>query len=197
MPYKDQETCRVKAREYTAAYRARIKQNKILFIADDRCCALCGVSISIKRKDAKFCSRNHKRMAYDAKRDFASEYKKNAKKLKARALAAYYLDHEKNKERQRVYQKANPIKYAAAAAKHRAIKLQRTPAWLDEDASWIIDQAYELSALRTKLFGFSWHVDHVIPLQGKIVSGLHVPFNLQVIPGFNNISKNNKFEVSA
>lgn len=44
-----------------------------------------------------------------------------------------------------------------------------------------------------KMFEFSWHVDHVIPLQGEMVSGLHVATNLQVIPWIANVSKANKY----
>tara|TARA_R110000868_G_scaffold199_1_gene1992 strand:- start:835 stop:1242 length:408 start_codon:yes stop_codon:yes gene_type:complete len=135
-------------------------------------------------------------MTSDAKRDPAAEYKKNVERRKEQALIAYYADHAKSKERQRVYQKANPAKYAAGAAKHRTIKLKRTPIWVDSEDLWLIKQAYELAALRTKVFGFKWHVDHVIPLQGKLVSGFHVPTNLRVIPAFDNMSKHNKFEVA-
>jgi len=93
------------------------------------------------------------------------------------------------------YIKANPHKNACKEAKRRTAKLQRTPNWLIQDDYWMIEQAYELAALRTKMFGFSWHVDHIIPLQGKKVSGLHVPHNLQVIPAKVNLSKHNNFEV--
>jgi hypothetical protein len=80
-------------------------------------------------------------------------------------------------------------------AKRRYSKIQRTPAWLTEDDHWMIQEAYELAALRTKMFGFPWHVDHILPLQGKTVSGLHVPLNLQVIPGKDNVAKSNSYEV--
>lgn len=96
----------------------------------------------------------------------------------------------KRKYKQTVRGKANT---RANDAKRRIAKMQRTPAWLTEDDFWLIEQAYELAALRTKLFGFSWHVDHILPLQGKLVSGLHVPENLQVIPGVLNVAKANKY----
>lgn len=90
------------------------------------------------------------------------------------------------------YKKANRHKSASLLAKRRASKNQRTPKWLTEDDFWIIDQAYKLAALRTKMFGFLWHVDHIFPLQGKEVSGFHVPQNLRVVPWWENLSKANK-----
>jgi len=95
-------------------------------------------------------------------------------------------------EQSRLWRKNNLARHAARENKRRASKLQRTPPWLTEDSYWMIEQAYELSALRTKLFGFQWEVDHIIPLQGKTVSGLHVPWNLQVIPALENRRKHNK-----
>ena len=94
------------------------------------------------------------------------------------------------------YAKQNRFKINANIAKRSAAKLQRTPSWLNKDDLWMIEQAYELSALRTKMFGFAWHVDHVIPLQGKLVSGLHTPYNLQVIPAIENLRKNNRMEIA-
>ncbi len=88
----------------------------------------------------------------------------------------------------------NSARVNADNNKRRADKLNRTPKWLTKDDLWLIKEAHELSVLRTKLFGFEWHVDHIIPLKGKTVSGLHVPTNLQVIEGKLNIMKNNKFE---
>jgi hypothetical protein len=80
----------------------------------------------------------------------------------------------------------------ADTAKRRSDKLKRTPVWLSKDELWLIREAYALAKQRTKMFGFTWHVDHVIPLRGQNVSGLHVPWNLQVIPAKANIAKGNK-----
>lgn len=85
--------------------------------------------------------------------------------------------------------------YNFLCQKRKIDQLNRTPAWLTQDDFWIIEQAYELAAQRTEMFGFSWHVDHTIPLRGKTVSGLHVPSNIRVIPGLENMRKTNRFEV--
>jgi hypothetical protein len=106
---------------------------------------------------------------------------------------------EKNRELSNSYvrkaKSKNPAAVLANTIKRRLAKINRTPCWLTVDDYWMIEQAYELAALRTRMFGFAWHVDHVIPLQGKLVSGLHTPYNLQVIPGVENVRKLNYFTV--
>jgi hypothetical protein len=89
----------------------------------------------------------------------------------------------------------NPGADRAAKANNKAARKKRVPTWLSDEDKWMIAEAYELAALRTELFGFSWHVDHIIPLNGKKVSGLHVPANLQVVPWFVNLAKSNKYLV--
>lgn len=95
----------------------------------------------------------------------------------------------KRRYKQSAHGKANA---RANDAKRHAAKMHRTPAWLTADDLWLIEQAYELASARTALFGFSWHVDHILPLQGRTVSGLHVPNNLQVIPWLDNVRKANR-----
>ena len=125
-----------------------------------------------------------------------AQYDKFADKIKA-AVQAYRGEHlDEINAKKRAYQRKNLHMFAKIKAKRKAAELQRTPAWLTADDYWLMEQAYELAALRTKMLGFVWHVDHAYPLQGKLVSGLHVPTNLQVIPGAENRRKSNNFAVT-
>ena len=196
MPYKDLDIRKQKAKEYTAAYRARLAQKMSVLPKEPRFCQFCKINIVEKRKNARFCSRQHKGMFSDAERDHAAEYAANQEHRRKQALKYYHKDVTTSRAKQLARHKNNLPMFAASAAQHRAAKMQRTPKWLTEDDHWMMEQTYEFAALRTKMFGFAWHVDHIVPLQGQLVSGLHVPWNLQVIPAAENISKNNNFEVA-
>ena len=104
----------------------------------------------------------------------------------------YAANKDRSKERLRKWRKANPGKVAANDSKKRTARLQRTPPWSDLKE---IKCIYEMAAEMTAKTGESWHVDHIVPLQGKLVSGLHVPRNLQLLPAKENLSKHNNFPV--
>ena len=160
-----------------------------------RNCELCGMSITHKRVDARFCSRKHKSEASDLKRNYAVEYQRNKEVRRKQALTYYYASHTKSKLVALQRQKKRLDKVAAYEALRRAKKLQRTPAWLSTFDKLKIERIYKIAAMLTRKNKELWHVDHIIPLQGKLVSGLHVPNNLQVMRAIDNIAKNNKYEV--
>ena len=74
-------------------------------------------------------------------------------------------------------------------------KIKATPAWLSEFDKIKITCLYQVARMRSEESDQMWHVDHVVPLRSKKVCGLHVPWNLQVIPAKDNMLKSNKFEV--
>ena len=101
---------------------------------------------------------------------------------------------ENTRKHNDIYKAKNPHKFNAYNGKRRAAKLLRTPKWLTADDLFMIEEAYHLAKLRTEILGIQYHVDHILPLQGKTVSGLHVPANLQVIPATINLKKSNRHE---
>lgn len=68
---------------------------------------------------------------------------------------------------------------------------QRTPKWADTDA---IQALYNAARRMTRKTGVSWSVDHIIPLRGELVSGLHVLENLQMLPTQDNVKKGRRFD---
>jgi hypothetical protein len=93
------------------------------------------------------------------------------------------------------WQKSNSERKLASVSDYRAKKDQRMPSWLNDGHLFEIQSVYRYCTSLNKI-GLKFHVDHVVPLRGKSVSGFHVPWNLQVIPAIENIRKNNSWEVS-
>jgi hypothetical protein len=116
-------------------------------------------------------------------------YAANAEKISAKHRAYVSCNKDKILAGKKAYRDANPEKVAYEAALRRSTVQRKTPSWLTMDDLWIIKEVYALAKLRTEMTGFKWHVDHIIPLRGKTVSGLHVPTNLQVIPAKVNLKK--------
>jgi len=103
---------------------------------------------------------------------------------------------EKHRAATRRWQVNNPEKTRAlkrpASANRRASQLKRTLPWLTDADFARIKVKHAEAAWMTKHTGIRHAVDHVYPLQGKLVSGLHVPQNMRVIPMRENSRKNNK-----
>lgn len=121
---------------------------------------------------------------------------KNKERVNKKALEWYYNNKTRARENERRLLSTieGKTKKLAATRKRQSALEKRTPPWLSVDDLWMIEQAYELAVLREQMTGIKWHVDHIVPLRGKTVSGLHVPWNLQVIPATDNIKKGNKYD---
>lgn len=107
----------------------------------------------------------------------------------------YTKNKEKIKDYSKEYIKANKDGYRARTAKRRAAKLQATPKWLTKEQHEEIKDLYKIATELEKLDGIARNVDHIVPLQGKSVCGLHVPWNLQILTQEENIKKGNKLYV--
>ena len=103
------------------------------------------------------------------------------------ARKCYAQDPEKVLKRTRKWASANPEKEYARCARRRACKLNATPSWLTKD------HKSEILSLYKEAQETGMHVDHIIPLRGNCVCGLHVPWNLQLLAPKENMSKGNSF----
>jgi len=141
------------------------------------------------------CVNEYKKVRYHTKTKAHQNAKsKEWRRLNSSKVIEYNIRFKlNNPEYSSKWKKENKHLVNSSTYKRRTAKLNRMPKWVDKEHMWLIKEAYKLAAIRTKQFGFSWHVDHIIPLQGELVSGLHVIENLQVIPGIENVKKANRY----
>lgn len=142
----------------------------------------------IKERTAKYRAKNKDEKN---KRDLEYYYA-NKDKILTKARERYSKNKAKIKSRVKAYTKANKPKATALKAKYRAAKYNATPDWLTKEHLEQIEEFYEIARdLAWLNEGEILQVDHIIPLQGKEVCGLHVPWNLQILTKSKNISKFN------
>jgi hypothetical protein len=127
---------------------------------------------------------------------WAEQSKRYVKKYPEKAVAKVQAWRNRNPEKAAESSKKTRQKHAARVlankAKYRAVKLQATPAWLNK-AHWFEIGCVYLYRDALKRTGLNYEVDHIVPLRGKNVSGLHIPENLQVILATENRLKNNRY----
>lgn len=112
---------------------------------------------------------------------------------KSKAVARVAKWQKENPEKHAALAKAarqrHPEREAAKVMRRNAAKLKAIPPWASHDA---IARHYKNARYLTEVTGHQHHVDHIIPLRGKTVCGLHVENNLRAIPHFLNTRKGNK-----
>ena len=97
--------------------------------------------------------------------------------------------YENNSQAKNNYKNKHPV----TNANERAKKLNRMPNWLSLEDKKQIKRFYDLAKKATLETGVLHHVDHIVPLQGNFVSGLHTPWNLQILTAEDNLKKSNLF----
>jgi hypothetical protein len=153
-------------------------------------CKNCGEPLAEgKRSHAVFCDVTCKKQA-EHKRRITNGEKREANRVRAK------LWREQNKERAKAavenWHKENPERASFHKAKYRYTRMDATPSWLTEGQLLDMANLHVLCRKLEDLTPAKYHVDHIIPLQGKNVCGLNVPWNLQVLEAGINMGKGNR-----
>lgn len=120
---------------------------------------------------------------------------KNTERNAAKNARLYRENLEKYKAAKKQWYQENKGRKNYLTAKRRAQMLKATPQWDEELNELVLSEAYKLAKLREAVSGVNWHVDHIVPLQGKTVCGLHVWNNIQVITATENQKKCNSWPI--
>jgi hypothetical protein len=118
-------------------------------------------------------------------------YEKNKDKVKLKAASRDITSVRSYKKKHKLN---NPEYYKALTNQRRKRFKDATPIWLTKEQKKDIRNLYLEALKKFEETGVPYEVDHIIPINGKDVSGLHVSWNLRVITREENLRKSNKVE---
>jgi hypothetical protein len=142
---------------------------------------------------AKWAKDNPKRVSERQRRARAA----NLELYRAREKRRRELHPEKFRRWDKNWRKRHPDRWAEHVRRGKAAKIGAAPPWLTRKHYREMAVFYREAQRLTKATGIQHHVDHIHPLRGRVSCGLHVPWNLQVLPARDNCSKNNKLILEA
>jgi hypothetical protein len=125
------------------------------------------------------------------KASISKYYQSNKDRIKENMRVRYEENKEHILSQKKIYNQLNREKIRYWNGTRRAQLKLAVPPWADKQK---IREIYKLASRLWDETGEPHHVDHIIPIKGKAVSGLHVHDNLQVIKAVDNLRKGNKFE---
>ena len=179
------EESRKKTREYLREWRAKNPEKQA---------AICKTYDEKNRdKRSAYAKQYRKDNPEKVKEQVKAWVKANPEKIKGYMKKASKAWHERNPDYQSNFYKAHKERYVAARARRRASQDSATPTWLTAIDKAMIQEMYDVSEARYIQTGIKHHVDHIVPINGKGVAGMHVPWNLQVITAHENLSKGWRF----
>ena len=121
------------------------------------------------------------------------EYTTGKEEHSRRMRNNYLKNKQVYTDRAKVWKKVNREKHNAGCMERYTIKINRCPAWAKELTELATLEAYDKAQRLEEDTGIPYDVDHIVPLKGKTVSGLHIFNNIQVIPASENRSKKNLY----
>jgi len=121
-------------------------------------------------------------------------YKENKETLKENFREYYIKTRDRRRELGKLHYEENKSFYLAYSKTRKATIKRSCPNSLSEDDYFQIKQIYLKCKEISENTGILHHVDHIVPLNGDAVSGLHVPWNLQILTAEENLRKSNKYE---